>query len=115
MSCIAPEVHQVTTLEVRNVSVDFSGKLDTGETLTGTPTAAVEESSSGIVINNVQKNASTVEINGSSVAANKAIQFRLDATGAAIDNIFHVTISCLTSASQTVNGRIRIHVCGPQP
>lgn len=64
--------------EVRNVAVDFTGKLDTNpdELLTGTPTVA-EQVTSNLKISNQSVNTVELTVNGKTVAIGKAVQFKV--------------------------------------
>ena len=108
MQSLARQEHEITDDEVRVVSVDFRFKLDDGETLTGTPTVTVP-TSSGLVFTQKQVNASTIVVNGVSLAAGLAIQFKAAATAATVGD-YSVNILCGTSAGQTVQGRVRLSV-----
>jgi len=105
MTDTAPQIHSMSTEEVRHVAVDMSGKLDTGETLTGTPTVT---SGSNQTITNKAVSTAELTINGETVAAGLAVQFTLDATAESIDTVY---IQCGTSASQTIDGEIIVNVC----
>jgi hypothetical protein len=59
--------------ETKTAGVSFVNVLESGESLTGTPT--VTSSPSGLTITNIQRNATAITINGASVAANKAVLF----------------------------------------
>ena len=72
----AEQVHSITTDETRNVSVDMSRLLDSGELLSGTPDV---QGSDALTITNVSRNATAIIVNGESVAANMAVQFTLQA------------------------------------
>lgn len=104
MAGIAPQVHELTTDETRNISVDMSGLLDSGELLTGTPTVT---GSVPLTITNQQKNASALTINGSSVAAGLAVSFTLACSTA---GSYTIEVKCGTDASQTVEGYIKVNV-----
>ena len=96
----APESHQITTEEVRRISVDMSAALDSGEVLSGTP---VIECDAALTISAVSKNAGVVTINGASVAANKAIQFTVTPS---IAGWFLIDAKCTTDAGQTLEAEL---------
>lgn len=102
MATEAKEVYRVSTSETRNVSVDFTDMLDTGELLTGTPTVAT---ASGLTIASEQVNVSTLTINGRSVAAGLAVQFTVAPTSV---GLYSIEITCGTDASQTVEGVVKV-------
>lgn len=105
MTNTAPQIHSMSTEEVRHAAVDMSEKLDTGETLTGTPTVT---SGSNQAITNKAVSTAELSINGATVAAGLAVQFTLDATAESVDTVY---IKCGTSAGQTVDGEITVVVC----
>lgn len=72
----APELPTAAVGEVNLYSVSFAGVLDTGESLTGTPTVA-EQSTSDLTISNVSVSSSALTINGKTVAAGEAVQFKV--------------------------------------
>ena len=91
----SPEIRFITSGETRNVAVDMTGKLDSGETLTGTPTVTV--SPTGPTLSNKAVNTSTLVINGSSVTAGYAIQFKI--TGATAGTLYTITCTCGTTST----------------
>lgn len=91
----APQIGTKKASEVRNAAVDFSGKLDSGESLTGTPT--VTATPSGLTFANVAVSTGTLTINGSSVAAGKAVQFKV--TGGTSYLMYDVSVSCGTNST----------------
>jgi hypothetical protein len=105
MTSKAPQIHEMSTKEVRHVAVDMSGKLDTGETLTGTP---IVTSSDNQTITNKAVSTAELTINGATVAIGEAIQFTLDATATGLDTVY---MKCGTSSGQTVDGEITVQVC----
>ncbi len=108
MRSTARQIHEVTTLEVAVVSVDMRGLLDDAETLTGAPTIT-PPTGSGLTFTNKTVNSATIEVNGVSLTAGQAIQFKADAT-AGVAARYDVDIVCGTSAGQTRHGRIILDV-----
>ena len=104
MSTVASELHTVSTDETRNIAVDCSDMLDSGELLTGTPTVTT---SAGVTLGSKQVNSATLTINGASVAAGLAVQFTATAT---TPGLYEIEITCNTDASQVVEGRIKLLV-----
>lgn len=100
---VSNEVHKKTVAEVRLVSIDFQGKLDTGETLTGTPTATPD---SGLTCGSPSRNSSEITVNGTAVPANKGIQFTV--SSGTLNTTYNVLVSCATSGGQTLNHTIRV-------
>lgn len=108
MRSTARQINEITTLEVAVVSVDMRGLLDSGETLAGTPTIT-PPTGSGLAFTNKTVNSATIEVNGVSLTAGQAIQFKADAT-AGVAARYEVDIVCGTSAGQTRHGRITLDV-----
>ena len=106
MTSRALQVHSMSVNEVRNIAVDMQGKLDTGETLTGTP-AVTEQTTTDLTITNKAVNTAALTINRTSVAIGKAIQFTVD-PAAESDGRYTIYFSCSTSAGQTVDGEVVI-------
>ena len=103
----APQVRTMSTAETVNVAIDASGKLDSGETYTGTPTIT-EVSTSNLTLSNKAVNTGALTINGNSTAIGQAIQFTVSAS---TTGTYLVNWVCGTSASQTRDGRLTIVVC----
>lgn len=93
--------------EVRNAAINFSGKLDSTESLSGTPTVTA---TTGVTIASATRNSTTITIDGESVAANKAVTFRV--SGGTAGNSYTITTTCGTDASlaQTLQCTIRLFV-----
>ncbi len=109
MAGTAPEIETITTNEVRIVSVDFSGLLDDGELLTGTPTVTAPVGS-GLVLSQKQVTASAITVNDVTLAAGQAVQFKVDATAATAASRYGIEILCGTDAGQTLEGNITLRV-----
>lgn len=109
MAGTARKAYEITTNEVRVVSVDMRGVLDDGETLTGTPTVTAP-AGSGLVLTNKQVNSSTLVVNNVSCTAGQAVQFKVDATGATAADRYEVEVLCGTSAGQMVEGNVILRV-----
>lgn len=104
MAGSAPQIHQVTTDETRNISVDMSGFLADDETLVGTPLVSTDPS---IDIENKQINTAIVSINNRDVDIGRAVLFQATA---GTKGSYVLDITCATSADQTIEGRIRLNV-----
>lgn len=108
----APQRHIKTALEVRNVAVSFSGMLDEGELLTGTPTVVDNSppSPEALTFSNIAVSTTALTINGISVPAGEAVQFSL--SGGVVNTAYTIKISCGTDATpaQTLYGSIDIRV-----
>lgn len=99
----AEQVHSITTDETRNVSVDMSRLLDSGELLSGTPDV---QCSADLTITNVSRNATSITVNGESVAANMAVQFTVQAPE---PGRYRIEVVCGTSGGQVVEGMIALN------
>lgn len=91
-----PIAKPITVGEERNISVTFAGKLDSGESLTGTPTVDILPVSSGLTVDNIRVNSAQIIIDNEFVGVGKAIQFR--AIGAAEGKRYELRVFCLTDA-----------------
>jgi hypothetical protein len=101
MSAItAPQRPVVTPGAERNFACDFSGELDEGESLAGTPTV-VEQTTDDLLIEDVAVSAGTLRINGRSVAAGNAVQFSASGFSAARTS-YRLKIIVGTDAGQTL-------------
>lgn len=69
----APQRPHVRVDDLGNFAVSFAKELDSGELLTGTPTA-VEQTTSDLTISNVVVNTSAKVIRGVTTAIGKAVQ-----------------------------------------
>lgn len=92
----APERHKKVDSEVRNVAVSFANKLDSGELLTGTPTAT-EVSTTDLTISDVAVNTAALTISGVSVAVGEAVQFKVSGGTAGVK--YKVRVTCATDSS----------------
>ncbi len=102
----APDVQFKSTTEVRLAAVSFLDKLRSGELLTGTPTAAA----TGLTIANVANNTSALTIDGRSVAANQAVQFKITGGTASTAYTILVTATSDSSPAQTFKGLVKLFV-----
>ena len=96
---LARETHQIYSGAVRNVAVDFTGLLDDGETLSGTPT--VTDDSGEFVLSNKQVSTTALSIKGRLIATGLAAQFTLDRNGAP-DGEYEIDIVASTTSGQTL-------------
>lgn len=110
MSHTAIEVPEKTVSEILNAAVSFSGKLKTGEKLTGTPTV-VEVTTTDLAIDNKAVSVAITEISGIDVPIGEAAKFRI-AGGLVANSPYAVNVSCLTDATppQTLYGKITFTV-----
>jgi len=103
----APQIQTKKVSEVRNAAVSFSGKLDSGELLTGTPTIP---DVAGITISNKAVSTAILEINGISVPAAEAVQFSV--SGGVAGTTYEISINSATDATppQTLYGKVKLKV-----
>jgi len=101
----AQQVRDLYVDGIRNVAVDFSGLLDAGELLTGTP--SVTDSSGALVIGGVQVTSAAMIINGASVPAGKAMAFSVE-RGAAPAGDYELDLLAATDAGQQIPGAVLI-------
>lgn len=102
----APQIRTISLGEARINSVDFTGKLDSGETLTGTPTIT-EVTTDSLALTSKSVSTAALVINGVEVPIGMAVQFKATPT---VTGSYKVDILCGTSAGQTVEGRVLIQV-----
>lgn len=96
------ELAQVPVLSVGDVdkgAVDFSPYLDSGETITGTPTVADNDSTGHLTISGVAANASALTILGRTVAIGNAVQFTV--SGQHAGTTYNLLVTAVTTASRT--------------
>jgi hypothetical protein len=103
----APQVHELSTSETRNVAVDMRGKLDGTEVCTGAPTIT-EVTTTDLTLTNKAVSTAELAINGDAVPIGQALQFTV---ASAATGTHYVDLVCGTNASQTVAGRVTISVC----
>src|SRR5512146_2018090 len=93
----APQRCVVKVGEVRNVSVDFTDVLDSGELLTGTPTVS-EATTTDLTFANKAVNTAALTINGRAVAIGAAVQFKVSGQLAA-GSPYTITVTATTTAT----------------
>jgi len=104
MAGTAPQIREITTDEVRVISVDFSGMLEGDELLTGSPDV---QSPGDLTISNAQVNSTAVEINAALVPAGMAVQFQVEPS---VAGPYKIEIVCSTDGGQTLEGTINLRV-----
>lgn len=92
--------------ETRNAAVAMSGCLDSGETLTGTPT--ITDAANVLTLTNKAVSGATLTIDGVSVPAGEAVTFTV--AGGTDGTLYTITITCGTSAGQTVRRKVKLRV-----
>lgn len=103
-----PEVRSKTASEVRIASVDFQGKLDDGELLTGTVT--VTDDTSDLTIANRAVNSAALVINGKTSAIGKAVAFKITGGSAGTTYYLHISVATDATFAQTLNARVKLKV-----
>ena len=93
----APERPVIVPAEVRLFSVSFDKTLDSGESLTGTPTVA-EQTTTDLTITNKVVSAAALTIKGESVPAGRAVQFKVSGQLVA-SSPYTIKITCTTDSS----------------
>ena len=103
MTAEAPQIPCVVAGETRNGKASFANRLDSGETLTGTPTCT-EIATTHLTFANVAVSTAVLTINGVSVGIGGAITFKV--TGFQANTQYRVLMECGTSSTpaQTLRG-----------
>lgn len=108
----APQRNSKTVSEVRNTAVSFSGKLDDGELLTGTPTVVEVDASSpqALAFSNIAINTAILTINDISTPIGEAVQFSV--SGGIANAVYVIKIACGTDSTpaQTLYGSVTLRV-----
>lgn len=109
---LAPQRNTKTVSEVRNVAVSFSGKLDDGELLTGTPTVVEVNPSSpqALTFSNIAINTAILTINDIPTPIGEAVQFSV--SGGVANAVYTIKIACSTDSTpaQTLYGTVTLRV-----
>ena len=105
----APQIRFKNVSEIRNVAVDMRGKLDSGELLTGAPVAA-ELVTTALTLSNVALNTVAFVVNGSTVGANQAVQFKVSGGLAGISYTVRITAGTTANPAQTLIEHVTIKV-----
>jgi len=109
---LAPQRNTKTVSEVRNIAVSFSGKLDSGELLTGTPTVIEVDAASpqALTFSSIAINTAALDINDISTPIGEAVQ--LSMSGGVANAVYVIQIVCSTDATpaQTLYGSITLRV-----
>ncbi len=104
----APQRPNAAVGATRNIAFSFSGELDSGELLTGTPTIT-EDTTSDLTISNKVISTTSLEINNITVPAGEAVQCAV--TGFVAANFpYTLNISVVTDSTpaQTLIGSLVI-------
>ena len=107
---LAPQRNTKTVSEVRNVAVSFSGKLDSGELLTGTPVITESTSPQALTFSSIAISTTALTINDISTPIGEAIQFSV--TGGVANAVYTIKIVCGTDSTpaQTLYGTLTLRV-----
>lgn len=105
----AIQTQQKTASEIRNIAVSFTGKLDSGEACTGTPTIT-EVTTSDLTISNKVVSTAILVINGVSTPIGEAVQCSV--TGGTAGTTYEIQIAAGTDSTpaQTMYGTIKLKV-----
>lgn len=103
------EVPEKTVSGVRNAAIDCTGVLDSGESLSGTPTVE-EVTTSDLTISNSAISTAELVINDKPIASGKAVQFKV--SGGAANTTYEIKITMSTDATpaQTIIMRVKLDV-----
>jgi hypothetical protein len=104
---ICSQVYVKAVAEVRNAALDFTPLLASGETISAT---TVTDPSSGLTISSVSVSTGGMTINGSTVAAGKALLFTV--SGGTSGTTYYIYAGCVTSLSQTAFRHLPLRVRG---
>ncbi len=105
----APQQQSKTASEIKNAACDFTGKLDTGEVLTGTPTV-VEVGTSDLTLSNKVVSTAVLTILGRSVAIGKAVQFSVEGGTAGRSYEILITVDTDSSPAQRLTAKLPLEV-----
>lgn len=104
----AEQVCYAAVGSTRLVSVSFAGQLDSGESLTGTPTVA-EVTTSDLSLTNKVVSTAALTINDLSVAAGAAVQFLVSGQLAANSPYtIQITVGTDATPAQTLIGKVEL-------
>lgn len=84
--------------DVDIAAIDYTNWLDSGETLTGTPTAT-EITTTHLTLSSVTVTTAAMTILNNSVSASKAVSFRI--SGQQAGEVYRVRVSAATSQTRT--------------
>lgn len=110
----APQRPTLAVGETRLFSVSFVDVLDSGETLTGTPTVVDNGTSGTLTIASASVNSTALTILGESVAIGQAVQFKVSGQAlASSPYTLKITVSTTSSPAQTLVRYVKFTVEGP--
>lgn len=94
------ETRAKSASEVRTCAMRMTPELATGETISGTPT--ITSSPSGLTFGSIAATGSQMRIDGVLTPTGQGVTFTV--SGGTSGQTYTITVSCSTSASQTVEG-----------
>lgn len=97
MPQVAEQRGTMSAGDTRNVAVDFTDELDSGELLTGTPTV-VEVTTTDLTLGNKAVSTGSLTILGNTVATGAAVQFNVIA-GSSLLGEYRIRITAGTDSS----------------
>jgi len=97
MPSIASQRGEMSAGATRNVAIDYTDKLDSGELLTGTPTI-VEVTTSDLTLSNKVVSTGALTILGNTVATGAAVQFKVVATSGLL-GCYRIRVTVATDAT----------------
>ena len=101
-----PQRYEISSGEVRNLAIDLTQLLDTGETLSGTPTLT-EQTTSDLTFAAVAVNTATLSIlDDAGVAIGAAVEARVSGGVAGREYEIHLAVG--TTATQTLKRALKI-------
>ena len=104
---LALQIRSKDASETRKVSVDYTDKLDSSETLTGSVTVAAQ-TTSDLTLTSPGVNSGSVTINGRTVAASASVSFTV--AGGSAGKVYTVQVTVSTSNSQTFVDDLKLQV-----
>ena len=109
MTEYAPNIQDISRLELRFVSVDCRGNLDGDDFIVGVPTVQ-ERSTAHLTVSNIKISTTELEIAGEAVPAGKAILFTVDARGPSVkyQKVYSLQIEFDTDAGEHIAGGVRL-------
>jgi len=103
---ILPGIPEISAGETDDGAVDFTDRLDSGETLSGTPTVT-EVTSSDLTISSVAVNTATLTMFDTTIAIGAAVQFTV--SGQLASTLYTLNVTTSTSASRTFVRRVSFY------
>ena len=110
MSHTAPQRHDVAAGETRNFALSFADVLDSGELLTGTPTAADNspDSPEVLTISSVAVNTAQLTVEGETIPIGEAVQGTIAGFVSGVTYTIKETATTDSTPAQTLIGYILI-------